>query len=187
MKDLVLLSVFGSGGVGVLISYYLLYLTGNLQKYVHYFTKVEWRVWIFSAFLTVASVIGLIIWFSFYQKLQESERILFIVSLAIFLIFAKLWSVSLAYIKARNASPYIQRPILLVVALATIGLLLATVYSTDKWLVISAAAIIVFHHLFFDAFYWMHIVDRETRKDKNLKVNNLSVKHKALPRKSRNV
>ena len=187
MKDLVLLSVFGSGGVGVLISYYLLYLGGILQKYAHYFTKTEWRVWTFSALLTVASVIGLILWFSVYQELDKNERILFIVSLAVFLIFAKLWSVSLAYIHARKASPYIQRPFLLIVALASIGLLLATVYSTDKWLVITAAAIIVFHHLIFDAFYWMHIVDRETRKEKNFTINNPPVKHRALPKKSRNV
>ena len=187
MKDLLLLSLFGLGGIGVIITYYILYLYGAIKKYGNYFTKKELRVWAVSVLLTIASVIGLILWFSIYQELEDWKRVTFIVSLVCFLIFASLWSVSLAHIHSRNASPYIQQPILILVALATIGMLVATAYSTDKWLVITAAAIIVFHHLFFDAFYWMYIVDRETRKERNLTPNSQPVKNTKRPKKGQNV
>ena len=173
MKDPVIFSIFSAGGFGVLISYYFLYIIGALSKLSSYYTKLEWRTWTFSMLVTIVSILALIIWFSFYQKLEGWQRTTFISSLSVFLAFAMLWSASIAYIYLKNKDILNQRPFLFIVALATIGLLVATCYSTDNWPLIAAAAIVVFHHLFFDAFYWVHIHSRskieKKRKNKSKK------------------
>lgn len=160
MKDNTIFTLFLSGGFGVIISYFFLYFTGTLNLLASYYTKKEWRFWVLSMLLTTASVIGLIVWFSFYQELLNWQRELFIYGLSVFLAFAMLWSLVVFYIEKNKIDPSYQRPVLLVVGLATIALLIATVYSTNKWLVITAAAIIVWHHLFIDAFWWSYLHQR---------------------------
>lgn len=166
MKDSTIFALFTAGGFGVIISYFFLYLIGALTILARYYTKREWRFWTISMLLTTASVIGLIVWFSFYQQLEGWTRDLFIASLAIFLAFAMLWSLSIAYIYKYKLNPYYQQPLLLIVGLATVGLLIATSYSTDNWLVITAAAIIVWHHLILDGFWWptLHARGQKARK-----------------------
>lgn len=160
MKDSTIFALFTSGGFGVIVSYLFLYSTTTLKTLASYYTKQEWRFWVLSMLLTAASVIGLVVWFSFYDRLEDWKRELFIAALAVFLAFAMLWSLSVFYIEKYKLNPNYQRPILLIVGLATVALLLATVYSTDRWLVITAAAIIVWHHLIVDAFWWLSLHQR---------------------------
>jgi phosphatidylserine synthase len=154
MKDSTLFTLFLSGGFGVIITYIFLYFSNTLNILANYYTKQEWRFWTVSMLVTAASVVGLIVWFSFYQELEGWQRDLFISGLTVFLAFAMIWSFSVFYIHKYNLHPNYQRPILLIVGLATVAMLIATVYSTDKWLVITAAAIVVWHHLIIDGFWW---------------------------------
>jgi len=174
MKDSTIFALFSSGGFGVIISYLFLYFTNTLKFLSSYYTKQEWRFWVISMLITTASIIGLIVWFSFYQRLEGWQRDLFISSLAVFLAFAMLWSVSVFYIEKYKLNPNYQRPFLLVVGLATVALLIATVYSTDNWLLITAAAIIVWHHLIIDTFWWVSLHQRNYLETKNYKKNKLS-------------
>ncbi len=160
MEDSTIFALFLAGGFGVIISYLFLYFTGTLKVLASYYTKQEWRFWTVSMLLTTASVIGLIVWFSFYQELEDWQRDIFISGLAVFLAFAMIWSLVVFYIEKYKLNPNYQRPILLIVGLASVALLLATVYSTNKWLVITAAAIIVWHHLIVDAFWWASLHQR---------------------------
>jgi phosphatidylserine synthase len=171
MEDSTIFTLFLAGGFGVIISYIFLYVTNTLKILSNYYTKQEWRFWILSMLITTASVIGLIVWFSFYQELEDWQRDLFISALSVFLAFAMLWSVSVYYIEKYKLNPSYQQPILLIVALATIALLIATIYSTDNWLVITAAAIIVWHHLIVDAFWWTSLHQRASLRHKKVRVS----------------
>jgi uncharacterized membrane protein YfcA len=172
MKDPVIFSIFTAGGFGVLVGYFMLYIYGYLNLMTQHYTKKEWYFWTSLMVLTTASVIGVIVYFSFLENLDDDWRPVFISSLSVFLASAMLWSVSIAYLYKNNKSKEYQRPFLLLTGLATVGILLATCYSTNNWLVIVAAAIIVFHHLIIDAFWWMTLHKR-------------IVNYKSLPKKVR--
>ena len=159
MKDDLIFSIFMSGGFGVLLSYMFLYFQKSLPDLYKRYTKTEWRLWFISMVLTVVSVIGLIIWFSFYERLNNRE--LFICSLCIFLAFAMLWSLSIFYIFKNNVSTYIQVPILFIVGLASIGMFISVISTTSNFLLILAAFIVAFHHLVVDGIYWPHIHGRQ--------------------------
>lgn len=163
MEDNVLFSIFMAGGFGVLVSYMFLYFQKSLPDLYSRYTKLEWRLWFISMVLTVASVIGVIVWFSFYEKLNNRE--LFIPSLCVFLAFAMLWSLSIFYIFKYNASPSIQVPILFIVGLATVGMFIPVISTTDNLLLIFAAFIILFHHLVVDSLYWPYIHSRQKIKN----------------------
>lgn len=162
MVDNALFSIFMAGGFGVLISYMFLYFQKSLPDLYSRYTKLEWRIWFISMMLTVASVIGVIVWFSFYEKLNNRD--LFISSFCVFLAFAMLWSLSIFYIFKNKSSPSIQVPILFIVGLATIGMFIPVISTTDNWLLIVAAFIIAFHHLVVDALYWPYIHSRKNIK-----------------------
>lgn len=179
MKDPTLFALFTGGGFGVIVSYIFLYLQGSLQELMTYYTKLEWRFWLISMLFTVVSVIGLIVWFSFYENLEKDWNTVFITSLAVFLAFAMLWSVTIAYIYKNRVNPSIQQSVLLIVGLATVGLLLATIGSNSNWLVITAAAIVVWHHLIVDGFWWPTLHQRG--------YNNRLVNYKGQTKKGRSV
>ena len=157
MKDHLVSGLFFAGGFGVLVSYIFIYITGTLTKLAKIFNPSLWRIWIFSMFITTAAVLGIYSHFSFNQRLESWKRTLFIVSTCIFLASAMLWSVSVEYIHKTKTTTSIERLPLTLTALATIGLLISVSYSTDDWLLITAASIIVFHHLVFDAIIWANI------------------------------
>ena len=159
MEDNTIFSIFMAGGFGVLVSYMFLYFQNSLPDLYSRYTKLEWRLWFISMVLTVVSVISIIIWFSFYEKLNHRE--LFITSLCVFLAFAMLWSLSIFYIFKNNYSPSIQAPILFIVGLATIGMFIPIISTTDNWLLIVAAFIIAFHHLVVDGLYWPYMHSRK--------------------------
>jgi hypothetical protein len=92
MKDSTLFTLFLSGGFGVIITYIFLYFSNTLNILANYYTKQEWRFWTVSMLVTAASVVGLIVWFSFYQELEGWQRDLFISGLTVFLAFAMIWS-----------------------------------------------------------------------------------------------
>lgn len=161
MKDEVVFSIFTSGGFGVLLSYVFLYLQNSLPDLYKRYTKTEWRLWFISMVLTVTSIIALILWFSFYERINNRE--LFISSLCIFLAFAMLWSLSIFYIFKYNYSPFIQVPILLVVGLASVGMFTSVISTTSNILLILAAFMVVFHHLVVDGVYWPHIHSRKMK------------------------
>jgi MFS family permease len=160
MKDSALFALFAGGGIGVLVSYMFLYYQKSLPLLYNMYTPFEWRLWFVSMVLTVVSVIALVTYFSGYKELKDGYRELFIVSLSAFLLFAMFWSLSIFYIMQNKKDPSIQKPILYIVGLASIGMLISTVNSTKSALIILAACIVVFHHLIVDAIWWPMIHQR---------------------------
>lgn len=160
MKDLGLFTTTIAGGIGVIIGYIYLYLNKYLKPMAKKFTQFEWKIWSFSVLLTIASFLGLIVWFSFYQELIGWQRDLFFSSLLIFLTGAMIWSLSIFYLKKFKKHVYYQLPALAITSLGTLGILISVAYSTNNWLLITAASIVLFHHLIFDNIYWVAIDSR---------------------------
>ena len=157
MEDKLIQGLFFAGGFGVLISYFFLHVTGTLTKMANIFTPKLWKIWVFSMLITTAAVLGLYSHFSFKQRMRGWKRDLFIVSTCIFLGSAMLWSLSVEYIKHKKINTDLERLPLTLTALATIGILVSVASSTDDWLLITAASIVVIHHLIFDAIIWANL------------------------------
>jgi hypothetical protein len=157
MEDNLIQGLFFAGGYGVLITYAFLYITGSGAKLACVFTPQLWKIWVFSMLITTASVLGIYSHFSFKQRMRSWKRDLFIVSTCVFLGSAMLWSLSAEYITRKNLSADLERLPLTLTALATIGILVSVASSTDDWLLITAASIVVMHHLFFDAVIWANL------------------------------
>ena len=154
VKDIGIFTTTVAGGSGVLAGYFLLFLENYLAPLAKKFGKIEWEIWKASAIYTVVSFLGLIVWFSFYQKLEDWKRDLFYSSLIVFLFGAITWSISIFYMMKNKKNSNIQIPSLALTALGSIGLLISTVYSTDNWFLITAASIVLFHHFVFDLVIW---------------------------------
>ena len=154
MEDNLIKGLFFAGGFGVIVSYMFLYVTGTLSYLARIFSPTMWNFWSISMLITTAAVLGIYSHFSFNQRMQDWKRDLFIISTCIFLASAMLWSLSVEYVTRNNLNTDLERIPLTLTALATIGILVSVSYSTDDWLLITAAAIVVFHHLVFDAVIW---------------------------------
>ena len=157
MEDKLIQGLFFAGGFGVLISYFFLHVTGTLTKMANIFTPKLWKIWVFSMLITTAAVLGLYSHFSFKQRMRGWKRDLFIVSTCVFLGSAMLWSLTVEYIKHKKINTDLERLPLTLTALATIGILVSVASSTDDWLLITAASIVVIHHLIFDAIIWANL------------------------------
>lgn len=159
MEDSVIFSIFAVGGFFVILSYYLLYRYGVFKKVLPVFYKEKWflYLWIFSVILTVTSVFALIIYYSFYHKLEDWNRTLFIASLSVFLVFAVCWSISMYYIYNRGADFNSQQIVLFIVALSTVGILISVIKDDTPWLIIASAIIVFLHHYYMDALLWNDI------------------------------
>lgn len=161
MKDLGLFTTTIIGGIGVLIGYFYLYLSKYLKPLAKKFSKKEWKIWSFSVLLTIVSFLSLIVWFSFYQELTDWQRDLFLSGLVVFLTGATLWSLSIFYLMKFKKNIYFQFPALTITSLGTLAILISVLYSTSNWLLITAASIVLFHHLIFDNIYWVAIHSRK--------------------------
>lgn len=157
MKDELVAGLFIAGGIGVLITYMFLYITGTINSLAKMFSKTEWRFWVLSMILTTTSVLAVFFYFSTKERVNNNVRGLFITGLTVFLVSAMLWSLSVQYIEQNNLNPSFQRLPLNVTALATIAILVSVVNTTNNWLLILAAAIIVFHHSVVDGIIWPKI------------------------------
>lgn len=160
MEDDLIKGLFFAGGFGVLVTYMFLYVTGTLNRLAKLFPPTMWKVWVFSMLITTAAVLGVYSHFSFKQRMRDWKRVLFIVSTCVFLASAMLWSLSVEYITRNKINTDLERLPLTITALATIGILVAVSYSTDNWLLITAASIMVVHHLFFDAGIWANLHEK---------------------------
>jgi len=156
MKDQTLGGIFLLGGIGVLISYLFLYYSNVLTRLMKIFRKNNFllKFWYFSAFITVVSVIYVIVYYTFFERLKESSRNLFLISLIIFLVFAMLWSLSVFLIDKYKFNVYTQSPILFIVSLSTIGMLIASITNKLEILPLIALIVIVFHHTIYDFVIW---------------------------------
>lgn len=155
MKDEAVGLLFLLGSIGIIISYILLYYAGVLRRLMIIFKKSPklLKLWYISITLTIISFIYIIIYYTFYEKLEEN-RTLFLISLLFFLIFAMLWSFTVFIIDKYKLNVFIQSPILLIIALSTIGLLVASVLNEVTVLTVIALVIIVCHHTIFDFIGW---------------------------------
>lgn len=155
MKDELVGVIFFIGGIGVLLSYLLLYKSGAFVNLVDVFSSRMWKVWILSMIITVLSVLYVYYYYVFEEEMEGWKRTLFVVSTFTFLISAISWSISINYLaKHKDQSTLIERIPLNVTALATIGILIAVLYSKNNTILILASIIIVIHHLIFDALIW---------------------------------
>ena len=80
MEDVVIFSIFAAGGFLVLLSYFLLYKYGVLKQVMPVIRneKQFTVLWSISVLFTVVSIFAVIIYFSFYKKLEDWQRTLFI-------------------------------------------------------------------------------------------------------------
>ena len=152
------------GGSAVLIGYASLYFTKILKKLTKKYTKKEFFYWSLSAILTVISFLYIIIIYSFFE---EQDDVIFRVGLSTFLIGAVLWSASILYQYLVNNKKKTKSE-LLALTLTTIGSILILITNIkvyrdedldiiNKTLLVISGIILVFHHLFFDNFYWYFI------------------------------
>lgn len=161
MKDELVFYVFAIGGIAILLSYYLIYVSGSLGKLFPILTKNKtfYNLWLLSVLITIPSILYIIVYYSFYERFDDNIRTLFIVSIFVYLFFCLCWPITVEYI-VRNpgTSPEIQRPVLLVVALATLGFFLSVVLNdVNNALLIAAGVIVVFHHFVFDSVLWVNL------------------------------
>jgi hypothetical protein len=154
MEDELVAGLFFAGGFGVLISYLFLLTSGAISKLIPVFSGNTWRLWALSALITVASVIGVYVHFSFNQRMEGWARDLFITSTCLFIGFAMLWSYSIFRTANNGLDNGLEKIILAIVGMATIGILVSVVEETENRILIAAASLIVFHHVFFDALVW---------------------------------
>lgn len=151
--DLGLFTTTVAGGSGVLAGYYHLFLEKNLlTKLQSKYTENGWKLWKLSAMLTVVSFFAIIVWYSFYDTINYRE--LFLGSLTVFLFGAVIWPLTINYEHKHKCKSVAQLIALTITTLGTIGMLIAIVFNDEDWLLITASSIVVFHHLFFDNFYW---------------------------------
>ena len=156
--DQTIFYIFLAGGFIVILTYW--YHLESLKKVAKAFGKEDYKLWLFSALFTTASVIYLFIYFSFVKEIDDWERTLFLVSEIVFLTFASFWSTTIYY---KNI--YYEQLILFIVALSTLGLLVATIYSEESdWLVVTSALIIFFHHTFYDSMKWIELEKKLMKK-----------------------
>jgi len=160
MQDNLVKGLFFGGGFGVIVTYLFLHITGTLTQLANVFPSMTWKFWVFSMIITTVSVLGVYSHFSFKQRMEGWKRDIFVISTCLFLASAMLWSLSVEYIRQNKTNTDIERLPLRLTALATIGILVAVSFSTDNWLLIAAASIIVFHHLFFDAMIWANLHEK---------------------------
>lgn len=154
MKDEFIGGIFLVGGLGVLVTYLMLYVSGSLKRMLKVFTPIFFRIWVLSMIVTTMSVVYIYYYYTFEKKLEKWTRILFTVSTILFLLSAMMWSVSIRYGETNMKNRDIEKYPLYLTATATIGILISVLYSTNDWLVITAAVIMVIHHLFMDAVAW---------------------------------
>lgn len=156
MKDELVGMIFITGGFGVLLSYLILYESGAFVNLVGVFSSRLWKVWILSMIITVLSVLYVYYYYAFEEEMEGWKRTLFVISTITFLISAMSWSVSISYLAKHKAqSTIIERIPLNITALATIGILIAVLYSeNNNTILILASIIIVIHHLVFEALIW---------------------------------
>lgn len=169
MTDDLIVGLFFAGGFGVLTTYMFLMTSGMGGKMLNVFHADTWKLWSVSMIATVASVLGVYSYFGFEQPMDSGwARDLFVISTCVFLAFAMIWSYSISRL-AFGGEVYLEKIALGAVALATIGILVSTVNQTDNPLVITAAAIIVFHHVVWDFIIWGSNATKQTMKIKNKK------------------
>ena len=154
MEDELIMGLFFAGGFGVLISYLFLITSGIIPKLTRVFSSNTWKLWALSVAITVACVIGVYVHFSFNQRMEGWSRDLFIISTCLFFGFAMLWSYSIFRTANNGLDNGLEKIILAIVGLATIGILVSVIEESSNGLLIAAALLIVFHHVFFDALMW---------------------------------
>ena len=154
MKDDFVAGLFIAGGIGVLITYVFLYITGTLGKLAKMFTTNMWRLWIVSMILTTASVLAIFFYFSTEERVEKDIRGLFLTALSIFLISAMVWSLTVEYIERYKKDPSIQRWPLMFTAMASLLILVSVASTTKSWVLILAATIVFLHHTFIDGIIW---------------------------------
>jgi hypothetical protein len=166
MSDDLIVGLFFGGGFGVLTTYLFLATSDLGSKMLNVFESSTWRLWSISMVATVASVVGLYSFFGFKEPMEGWARTLFVVSTCVFLGFAMIWSYSISRL-AFGGEIYLEKIALAAVALATVGILIATIDQTENILVLIAAAIIVFHHVVWDFLIWGSNATKQTMKIKS--------------------
>lgn len=156
------------GGIGVLITYMFIYLSGTGSKLFKIISKnkIFYRIWISSTFIVVLSYLYLLYYYYFIDDFVKTKyRFYLELSLFAFLLFASLWSLIIEVIVKYKKNPRYQQPILILVALATIFILTLVALdrkddpniNIEKNILLAAAIFIFLHHTFFDAIAWVNL------------------------------
>ncbi len=159
MVDGTLLSINIAGGISVIMGYTFVYLTGTGSKLYKVFTSNEKTIFLTLSALSIISFFYLLYWASTTETLQEWRYTFYIVSLAVYLFGASIWSPIIYNIVKKKQHPYNQIPALFITGIGTLGMLIAiAAEDSDEDLrysfAMTAAILLAVQHAFFDLFYW---------------------------------
>ena len=159
MVDGTLLSINIAAGFSVIMGYTFVYLTGTGSKLYKVFNRNEKTIFLTLSALSIISFFYLLYWASTTETLKEWRHTLYIVSLAVYLFGASIWSPIIYRIVKKKQHPYNQIPALFITGIGTVGMLVAiAAEDSDEDLrysfAMTAAILLVVQHAFFDLLYW---------------------------------
>ena len=171
MVDGTILSINIAGGISVIIGYTFVYLTGTGSKLYKVFSDNEKSIFLTLSALSIISFFYLLYWAGTTESLQDWRHTLYIVSLAIYLFGASIWSPIVYNVVKEKQHPRNQVPALFITGLGTVGMLIAIAgEGSDEDIrysfAITAAILLAIQHAFFDLFYWSSIHSAKSRARK---------------------
>ena len=173
MVDGTLLSLNLAGGFSVLMGYVFVSMTGVGKKLARVFNANEMVVFMILTTLSIISFFYLIYWATDTGTLKEWRYTLYLVSLAVYLFGASLWSPVIYRVVTKKQHPYNQIPALFITAAGTIGMLVAVASEDSNQdlrysFAMAAAILLVVQHALFDLVYWSRVHAKKLEKVKRL-------------------
>ena len=159
MVDGTLLSINIAGGISVIMGYTFVYLTGTGSKLYKIFTSNEKTIFLTLSALSIISFFYLLYWSATTETLREWRYTFYIVSLAVYLFGASIWSPIIYNIVKEKQHPYKQIPALFITGIGTLGMLISIAAEDSNGdlsysFAMTSAILLAVQHAFFDLFYW---------------------------------
>lgn len=169
MVDGTLLATNIAGGFSVLMGYTFVSLTGIGSKLYKIFTSNEKSVFLTLSFFSIISFFYLLYWACFIDSLVDWKKDLYLISLAVYLFGASIWSPMIYKILKEKYRPRNQIPALFLTGAGTVGMLVAILSNPSNddleySFAVTAGVFLVLQHAFFDLFYWPSIHSERRRK-----------------------
>lgn len=173
MVDGTLLSINLAGGISVLMGYTFISMTGVGKKLARVFNANEMSVFLTLSTLSIISFFYLVYWASSTGTLKDWRYTLYLISLAVYLLGASLWSPTIYRIVTKKQHPYNQIPALFITGAGTVGMLAAIAAESSEEdlrysFAMAAAIILVLQHAIFDLCYWTKVHSNKLEQVKRL-------------------
>ena len=173
MVDGTLLGINIAGGFSVVMGYTFVAMTGVGKKLARVFNANEMTVFLTLSSLSIISFFYLLYWASTTGTLKDWRYTLYIVSLAVYLFGASIWSPTIYKVVTEKQHPYRQIPALFITGIGTVGMLVAIAGESSEEdlrysFAMTAAIILVLQHAIFDLCYWTKVHSNKLEKVKRL-------------------